>query len=68
MFFVQILPVFLANLPIQEDHDEDAAVYGCLATLLRDQEVAGDVTNVAKIADIFAKVVTNDDVTRGNLG
>uniref|UniRef100_H2ZPS3 Importin subunit beta-1/Transportin-1-like TPR repeats domain-containing protein n=1 Tax=Ciona savignyi TaxID=51511 RepID=H2ZPS3_CIOSA len=39
----QVLPVFLDHLPLQEDHDEDPIVYGCLATLMQNSEVRDDL-------------------------
>ncbi|XP_078483231.1 importin-4-like isoform X1 [Ciona intestinalis] len=58
----QVLPVLLNHLPLQEDHDEDPIVYGCLATLMRDNEVRDDVKAMTRIIEIFAAVSVDDDV------
>ena len=60
------MPVFLSRLPVEEDHNEDAAVYGCLATLLRDPDIIADITTVTKIVTIFIHVLSNDEVAAGN--
>jgi len=57
--------VLLSHLPIQEDHNEDAAVYDCLATLLRDSDVIADVTIVIQIFNIFALVLVDNDTAEG---
>uniref|UniRef100_H2ZPS2 Importin N-terminal domain-containing protein n=1 Tax=Ciona savignyi TaxID=51511 RepID=H2ZPS2_CIOSA len=58
----QVLPVFLDHLPLQEDHDEDPIVYGCLATLMQNSEVRDDLKVMSRIMEIFAAVSVDDDV------
>lgn len=64
-FTLQIIPVFLDHLPIEVDHDEDATVYGCLATFLKEADVKSDIKWVAKGANIFAQALVNNETSEG---
>lgn len=58
----QVLPVFLANLPLEEDHDEDAVVYSCLLNVFRREDVLSDEKLSGEIFQVLVKVLRDDKV------
>lgn len=64
MLFAQVLPVYLKNLPIVEDHEEDEVVFTCLHQLMRDENVF-DTGMQARVIQLFAEAAINQDVKEG---
>jgi len=59
----QVIPVMLQRLPIEEDHDEDMTVYGCLAGVLRLPEVCNDSEMRDAIINTMSQACSNEKIS-----
>ena len=56
----------LQRLPIEEDHDEDMTVYGCLAGVLRLPEVCNDSEMRDAIINTMSQACSNEKISEGS--